>query len=413
MSDIGSISGGGRYQNFLPDAVGTQTTGTTGLNAVDSSQLLGELQRLAATLQAQNPGGTSGVTNSNGAPSIDGVQINFSPEDMMAALQVLQGKTQEAQLKTAKEGLQTSKTKMDQSNQRAMDKINEWIKKCEEASAKAKAAGPFGWIVKIATFLAAALAVVAAAVATAATGGAAAPLLALAVIGMVGATISLASQISQAAGGPALELSSLLSKALGKMFEAMGIPKEKAEAAGNLVSGFLGMASGVGLVLDPGFAGQFAGGIAALAGADPAQTAIVSAVFSAVAAIAVSVVMIVASGGTNVGAAVDGISKTIMTAARIGQAATSIAAGAASVTQGGLNMAKAVDERDAANIQADKKMIDALIAKLQKSMEEDREEIKKVMQQMQDGIQIVNQMIAGAAQSRSQLSANLGARNTV
>jgi len=76
-------------------------------------------------------------------------------------------------------------------------------------------------------------------------------------------------------------------------------------------------------------------------------------------------------------------------------------------------MAKAVDERDAANIQADKKMIDALIAKLQKSMEEDREEIKKVMQQMQDGIQIVNQMIAGAAQSRSQLSANLGARNTV
>lgn len=46
-------------------------------------------------------------------------------------------------------------------------------------------------------------------------------------------------------------------------------------------------------------------------------------------------------------------------------------------------------------------------------MEEDREEIKKVMQQMQDGIQIVNQMIAGAAQSRSQLSANLGARNTV
>ena len=54
-----------------------------------------------------------------------------------------------------------------------------------------------------------------------------------------------------------------------------------------------------------------------------------------------------------------------------------IAGGAAMVTQGGLNIAKAHDERDAANIQSDKKSIDAIIAKLQKQMEDDREEIKK------------------------------------
>lgn len=388
------------------ESAGTTLAGLPGATTVDSVKMLGELGKMAATLQTTSPQGTPGVSNANGAPSIGGVQINFSPEDLAAALVVLQGKTQEAQLTTAKEGLSTNKKKLEEKNAQAMEKINKWIEDCQKAAAKEKSAGIFGWIVKIAGFIAAAIAVVVAAVATVASAGAASPLLALAVIGLVGATISLASQISQAAGGPALELSTLLSKLCTGMLQAMGVPKEKAEQAGKMMSGLMGLMSGAVLV-DPAFAGQAFGGFAELVGADATQAAIVSGVFTAVATIAIAVVMIVASGGTNVASAVEGISKTILTGARIAQAAAGITAGAGAVAQGALNVGKAYDERSAATAQADKKLIDAMILKLQKSMEDDREDVKKVIQEMMDGLNIVSQMIAGASNSRSQIASNL------
>jgi transloator len=410
MNEIRNVPTGGGYiggANGSPAPTEAANTGAT--SSLDSVKLLQEMSKMAASLQAQSPNGVSGVSNSNGAPAIDGVNLDFSPEDMAAALLVLQSKTQEAQLGTAREGLVTSKKKLEEKNQQAMDKINDWIKKCEEAAAKAKSAGIFGWITKIAGFLAAALAVVVAAVATAATGGAAAPLLALAVIGMVGATISLASQISQEAGGPPLELSSLMSKLCTKVLEACGVPKEDAEKWGGVMSGMAGMLSGA-ILVDPAFAGQFAGGIAQIAGADATQAAIVAGVFTAVASIAITVVMIAATGGAGAGAAIDGMAKTVMTAAKIGQAVAGVTAGASAVAGGGLNISKAIDERDASKIQSDKKMIDAMIAKLQKQMEDDREEIKKVMQEMMDGMNIVSQMINSAGQSRSQITANLSGK---
>src|SRR5690606_23539331 len=115
----------------------------------------------------------------NGAPAIDGVNLNFSAEDLAAMLVALQSKTQEAQLKTAKEGITTNAKKMEDQNQQALTKIKDAAKKMEEASAKQKAGGILGWFKKIFTAVAAAFAVVAAAIATVATGGAAAPLLAL------------------------------------------------------------------------------------------------------------------------------------------------------------------------------------------------------------------------------------------
>jgi hypothetical protein len=187
------------------------------------------------------------------------------------------------------------------------------------------------------------------------------------------------------------------------------VPKDKAEQAGKMMSGMIGLLSGAVLV-DPAFAGQAFGGFAELVGADAMQAAIVTGVFTAVATIAVAAVMIIASGGTNAGAAIDGIAKTVMTAAKIGQAVAGITSGAAAVAQGGIGIAQAYDERDAATIQADKKLVDAIIAKLQKQMEEDREQIKKVMEEMMEGMNIVSQMIAGAAQSRSQITSNLAGK---
>ena len=411
MSDIRGLSQTPTYTpQSLPEAgapsIEIDANSLHSLKNVDSAKLLADLAKLAATTQAQNPAGTPGLTNANGAPQIEGVNLSMSAEDMAAALLVLQGKTQEAQLSTAREGLTTNKKKLEDKNQKAMEKIQDWIQKCKDAQAKEKAAGIFGWLVKIVSVVAAAIAVAVAAAATVASGGAAAPLLALAVIGLVGATMSLASQISQSAGGPALELSSLMAKLCTTVLTACGVPEDQAEKAGKMMSGLAGLMSGA-VLADPAFAGQAFSGFAELVGANANDAAIVAGVFTVVATIAIAVVMAVATGGASVA---DSLGKTVAAGARIAQAACGIASGAAAVTQGGLNIAKAHDERDAANIQADKKAIDAVIAKLQKQMEEDREEIKKVLDQIMEGMNVVSQMINSASQSRTQIASNLSGR---
>lgn len=398
------------------------------IKKINSAALMAQFVQMVPASGTKAEGGIPGVTNANGAPAIDGVALNFSAEDMAAALLVLQGKTQEAQLTTAKEGLTSNRKKLEEKHHEAMKKIDDWIQKCKDAEAKSKASGIFGWISKIVGVIAAAISVAVAAVATAASGGAAAPLLALAVMGMVGATMSLASQISQAAGGPPLELSSLMSKLCTSVLKACGVPEEQAEKAGKMMSGIAGLLSGA-VLADPAFAGQAIAGFAELVGADANQSAIVSAVFTVVATIAIAVVAMVASGGAS-GAdsaskmvdagrkVADSALKTADTATKLaqaGQVVTGVVGGTSTVVQGGINIAKAHDERDAANALADKKSINAVILKLQKQMEDDREEIKKVLDQIMEGMNIVSQMINAAADSRAQLSANLsaGKANTI
>lgn len=391
----------------LPDL---GTLGAGALSGIDTSTMLQEMSHLIRTIKDPMPGGTPGVSNAQGAPLIDGVQIDFSPEDLAAALLVLQGKTQEAQMSTAREGLVTNKKKMEDQNQRAMDKIKEWIKKCEEASAKERALGPFAWIAKIIAVIAAAILAAVAAAATALTGGAAAPLLVLAAMAMAGAVMSLASQISQSAGGPSLEISTLITKLCTKMLEAFGVPKEQLEAASKVMAGVLGFLSGVTLA-DPALLGNMVGGIAELAGADPMVAAILSGIITAVVTIVTAIAMAVLTGGASLAGAASSLAKTIQTAGQIGQSITGVIGGVSSTVAGGLQIGKAVDQRDASRAQADKKMVDALIAKLQKQMEDDREDIKKVLDEIMEGINIVSQMINSAGQSRSQIASNLGGKN--
>lgn len=392
---------------YLPDS--TASTGAGNLEGAigtgaTSQKLLAELVQLTATL-----GGQAGVTNSNGAPAIGGVTINFSPEDMAAALLVLQGKTQDAQLRTAREGLESSRAKMQDQNEKALAKINDWIKSCESAAAKDKASGAMAWVAKIAGFVGALMGTIVAGVAAVATGGAAAPLLALAIMGLVGATMGLASHISQEAGGPPLELSSLMTKAATAILTAVGVPEDKVDAAARTMAGALGLVSGAALI-DPALLGELAGGITQLSASDTMANAVTTGVFTAVATIAISIVMVVATGGASAGDAVNGVAKTVGTAAKIGQAVAGITAGATSVAKGGVQIAKAFDERDAATAQADKKLIDSVIAKLQQQMEEDREQIKKVIDEIMQGVSVVTQMINAAGDSRTQIAAHLNGK---
>jgi hypothetical protein len=410
----GGVTGPGGYTAPPPSTLDPNAlplpggAGGAGTSTVDSAKLLADMLQLVQGMNAKTPGGAPGVTTSSGAPSIDGVTIDFSPEDMAAALLVLQGKTSDAQISTAKQGVDISKKKMEQKNTEAMAKIKDWIQKCEEAAAKEKSGGILGWFTKIASFIGAALAVVAAAVATAATGGAAAPLLALAIVGMVGATISLASAISQECGGPPLEISTWMAKACTEIMKAVGVPADKAEAAGKVMAGAAALMLCPALIaVDPSLMGNLAGGIAELSGADASTVAIVTGVLTAVTSLAISIGVTVASGGMGATAAVSDTVALIGKAAKISQAVVGVATGAAAVGKGVITLEAADLQKQADGALVDKKKIDAILAKLQKQMEDDRDQIKKVLDDVMQGMTIVSQMISAASSSRSQIAGNL------
>ncbi|WP_298208972.1 type III secretion system translocon subunit SctE [Acidovorax sp.] len=376
MNDLNRVSGGPALPLSQPGNLSADVADRLQQARLDPAQTLQEIATLAGTLKTLNAPASSGgntITNANGAPQLDGVTVNFSAEDMAAMLLVLQSKTQEAQLSTAKEGLNTNKKKLEDQNQRSMDKINDWIKKCEDQSAKEKANSILNWFQKIFTAIAAAFAVVAAAVATVSTGGLAAPLLALAVLSLASSVVSIASEVDKANGGEGFDH--------------------------------------VSEWMDPGtLIGKGVGELAKAVGADDQTAAILSAVYAVAATIAIMAVSVMLTGGASASSQIGQMQKTILTAARVGQAVAGVVGGATQVAKGGVDIAIAHDQRDATLIQADKKKIDAIIAKLQKQMEEDREEIKKVLDEMMEGMNIVSKMINSAGESRAQISSNLSGK---
>ncbi|MEG1767088.1 MAG: type III secretion system translocon subunit SctE [Comamonas sp.] len=321
------------------------------------------------------------VSNANGAPSIGNVTMNFSPDDLAAALVTLQSKTQDAQMATAKEGLSTSGKKLEDQKERSLEKIKEWDKKCKSAEAKAKVGGILGWFKKIAMAVAAAFSVAVAAIATVATGGAAAPLLALAVLGLASAVTSLASDIAKATGH----------KGFDHVVQWM----------------------------DPGsLVGKGMAELAKKMGADESQASKVAMAFSVATTLGIVIASVVLSGGANIGSVVDKFANTLssvmktvvnttMALSKVAQPVAGIVGGLTDVAQGGINIAVAHDKRDASKIEADRKLGDAAILKLQQQMEEAREDLKKVLEELMENHSKLGQMINASSQSRAQISANL------
>ena len=62
---------------------------------------------------------------------------------------------------------------------------------------------------------------------------------------------------------------------------------------------------------------------------------------------------------------------------------------------------------------AGKKELEAFLAKINQNMEDQREELRKLIQQLEEGVQSVSQMISASADSMSQITSNLGKRAAV
>ncbi len=372
-------------------------TAATPLTGAQLAQLLG-------TLPAGNG---AGVIKADGAPVLERSTMPLTEDDFAAFLRVWTGKNQDAQLATAKQGVKTSQIKKEQVSEAQMKKLEEWIEKCNEAKNQSLASKIFGWIGKIVATIAAAVFVAVAAGATGLTGGLSSPLMAVAVMALVGASISLADQISKECGGPEISISNLVVTMVGKTLEAMGVDADTAERIGKIAAGAMAILMPAVLVVDPSLLGTLATGIAELAGADANTVALAGMIVGMATALTVGIVSGVVTGGAS-------------SANTIVKVATTITGATSAIVQGSLSVAKGANDlkvagldRDAQHARAESEKMAAVAVKLQAEMEDGMEQMKKIIQAIDDAMQQVSQTINGMFDSKAQITANLGKRTQV
>lgn len=403
----------------------------------DSATRLQEIARLLG------PGTTTGLHAQSGlpAPKLDAPLVDCAPEDMVAFIGAIIAKTQEGQLRTARTGIDVSQRKLEERHTAAMAKINDWIKKTKEADSNSGPGGIFGWMKRIGGPAAAVIGIVVSAAAIVATAGTATPLMVgFLALTIVTSSMALAGQIAQEAGyDQPLDVSHWLAKGFSTMLtDGLGVSEEDAAHGGKLISGSLLPLA----LLDPKILGNLAGGIAGFAGADETDMAIVEGTFAVVATVAVMVLAMGASASkagkaadavedaSKVGQGVEGAAEGaaagagnagkaaeaarladlqknaqgVAASGRIVQGGMSLSNGTASIGSGTIDAMKAGDQRDAAMAQTDKQKIQATIMRIQRLLEEEREALKKVMDEMSNVTTVVTEVLANAASTRSQIA---------
>lgn len=378
----------------------SSTAGATAASTANHSALLDELATFASSLQNIDKAGDQERTT---GPNLAAPAKAFSGDEMIALLRTLQEKSQNNQLEGAKKNIETSQIQADQNHAQQLEKIEEWIEKCEKAKKSGIFGKIFGWIGKIAAFVASLVAVVALAAGSVVTGGAATPLLALATIALVSSGMALADQVSQELGGPNISISNALTTIMGKMLQAFGVPEETANKIGKTLAGATALLMPAMLLVEPSMLGDMITGICDLAGVDEKTLGIISMVATVIASVAIAIAMAVISGGTAAGA----------TVAKIAQVAGQITAGVSQVGQGASNIATAKHQADAEKTIADRQKLTALMVELQKNMEDEREEIKKIITEIDEGMQAVSRLINDISDSMSQITHNLRGQGAV
>ncbi|MEG0224167.1 MAG: type III secretion system translocon subunit SctE [Comamonas sp.] len=369
-------------------------------------QAVSELRAAQFVAPSHNKAGDR-IANAQGAPALPIAQTHFSPAEMMLKVQELRLKTQEGQLRTAKEGLHVTHQQISQERSKMLAKREEAIEKGSSAEAKSKVSKILGWSAKIGVFAVSAMSVLALSGVTGLTGGAASPLLALAILGLVASGMSLLSAGVQTAGGPTIDLNAGFNWASKAFLDVMGVPEKDLETASRLMAGALGVVSGAWLV-DAQLTGSLASGIVEMAGSSENQAAIIGATVTALASIAVAVVMAVATSGASGPEAVKQILKGIPQIANVVQHGITGVSAAGTAVAAGINVGVAFDQHAADSAQVDRQRISAVIAKLQALMEQDSEQITQLVKDIQESMSMVSKMISQAGQSLSQIAANIG-----
>ncbi len=371
------------------------------------------------------------ISNANGSPCIDPSKISFSPEDLAAQLASLTTKTKDAQTAAAVNGLQLSKQQMENKCAEGIAKLQEWKANTLEAAAQAKEAAEQSWFEKICNAVVGiVLAVVTAPLALSGVGT---PLFAMA-LGMAIDSVVACENNARALEEPprpALESpGNPLTLAGTAILEACGVDPEEAKLISSLTTAVVSMlVCPFVLLANPGIVGTIVSDSmkidladeleAAKASGDPAKVQeIENEIFKAemIATITTTVLVAIAgivatvlSGGAAAGLVVSSVAKISMAAGEIAMASINIAKSGMAIETSKLQLGAAESTRDASYSQADAAKIDAKKLMIQKFMEENQEDVKKLVQEIMDGVTLVSQMIASAGSTRSAINANLSA----
>lgn len=273
---------------------------------------------------------------------------------IMAMVAELQAKLGELQIKVSQEGIQTQKDNIEEAHKKEMERLKENLEKLQKANKSGLFAKVFGWIGTV-------VGIIGAAIATVATGGAAAPALALAIVGVV---------------MMALQESGAMEKIVDFLADN---PKMLMAILGPVIGGVL--------------CGLIEGGVIP---EDQVKMAIQITV--SVAMLIASIASMVCSGGA---AASDVVFKVV---GMVGQIVGSLA----SVGSGAAGIAESAYTYQADTAIADAKELQAWLARLQQMLSEETDFLQEVIEKLNAGVVDASEVLAGIAQSNQSVISNMG-----
>jgi hypothetical protein len=406
----GGLGGIKERDDAVTSARGAETAqGALGMpdtvSRLDLSQGLGHLLGVR--------GGAGDVDDKNGAPALMPSTMTFDVADMAIRLRELQATIEEARTATNLTEIDINGVRLKASHTEQNANYKKSVDSARDA--EAKSGGVLNFFKKLFKVVAAVAGLVLSALAAVATGGASAPLLAFAVLGVISASISMVSEISEWAGGPRISVSDLMSKMGTEIAKAFGATGDEAEKIGKVLGNAIGIAAtlGAALVIDPSVLGAVAGGIADLAGASGTTIAIISAVATLACVIAqVGVSFKLASGAPTemmdkLGKMMGGsdkliLFKNVMSGSKLGLDAVATGLGA------GQGVAVAFDRQDADLARADAKSAELRSMQIQTELDELIDGLKKIFMQMEEGVLTTLRMVGRASQTHTLLAQNRG-----
>ncbi len=391
---------------LLTPALGsTQTTfedvaleGTQGVHRARASEATPEFTPSAAG-SAQHK---DALKDLNGAPALERPKLPFEPEDLIAALQNLRNQSLSGQEANAKGRLEKSRIDSKKANENQQVKLKEWAADCEKAAKAEKRSKIFGWIGKIVAVVAA----VAAVIATVATAGAASPLLlAVACIGLASAGLAVVDQAVKDLGisDKGFSIGLVLSKPLEWILLATGVDKEKAAQIAMLAGGAVGTLAlgGLPLLVEPQLLGEMSKSICDLAGASDKTTMWVTMSVGLTATVTVGILMAVVAWKLPPAESMSKIANVFT------GSGTQMLQGSTQIAQGSNTIASAIYEANASEKMADKQLLDAFLVQCQRAMEMSMDDLRKVIQQLQEAVESVSTMINSFGESTTLITRNL------
>lgn len=357
---------------------------------------IGEIVRLytesGATTGARETGAAAPRA---GVPAIE--QPAISMDDAALMIGELQSKLMDMLSQQQTGEIKSNQLDLKKKNAEQMAKVQQWLSELQDAANKSKSAGIFGWIKSIFTAVASVVAAGLAVAASPFTGGAS---LIVAAIAIGAAIQSVGNLVIKGLEELGVKVPDGVKSFINNTFSVGGWVAAIAKLAGASEETQAWIQMGVDLVVG------LVTGVAAWRAVSATATKLAGAA-EEIADLGVKALKEATKGAAKESGKLSMGAQRVAVRFDITQNVVGFAAGA---TEGGLRIAAASSERDAGNALADKMAIMAQIQKLGMLMEQNIDDLKKIVDQMQSVFKIVAEMVGSEADMKSQVNAALGGR---